>query len=798
MAFDREKLVTNWIWTPDWQIEDDHEARVVYFRKEIVLTDTLPTSKKIRITADSRYKLYVNGLFVTEGPQKALDTKEWYVDTTELAPYLMPGRNTVAVEVLRYPELTLAGMRFNANGSLYRTEIPNLYVEDMGVEDGEEDFTDSIILKGKSGWKCYTDRTRRIFGDGDGACIQPQEDAVSIAELSGWKKNGYDDAQWKIAVPKTMFDLLFSDAPGTLVSRTIPQQRHTEKYFVGVQEIRSLNEAEKICLKESYEQMLDGARIVEIPPYTEQTVEISAGTEQCGYLLYEFAGGAGAKISTLCSECYVSMKTDENGNTKQVKGIRDDSAGGILKGQESSYVVAGYGTEENPEEYEPYWFRTFRYIRLQIQTGGQSLRFLKFYYRTTGYPLDVKTSFQLLDQEYQAIWNISVRTLKRCMHETYMDCPFYEQYQYAMDTRSEILYTYSISADDRLARQAMEAFRRSQRPDGMIAANAPSVKAGVIPGFSIYYILMVYDHMMYFGDRRLVEWHFPAIERVMAFFENHLNDQGLVGKVGGRLFVERYWSFIDWSPAWTDYSGMPEASERGTGAITMESLLYVYGLQKAAELAAYIGRAEIAKEYGNRAESIKTAIRETCMEAYQAENGEWHTLLSDGPGVSLYSVHCQVFAVLTGLFDEMSGGNVLELVIGSPDFAQPSVAFMFYVFRALEQCGRYEMTDALWKAWIEMLRDHLSTCVENETDRRSDCHAWGALMCYEIPAAILGVTPAAPGYTKARIVPQPCRLNEAKGDVITPKGTVHVEWTKGVDGTCKVEYSVPDGMEVYR
>ena len=798
MAFDREKLVTNWIWTPDWQIEDDHEARVVYFRKEIELTDTLPTSKKIRITADSRYKLYVNGLFVTEGPQKALDTREWYVDTAELAPYLMPGRNTVAVEVLRFPELTLAGMRFNANGSLYRTEIPNLYVEDMGAEDGEEAFTDSIILKGKSGWKCYIDRTRRIFGDGDGACIQPQEDAVSVAELSGWKKNDYDDAQWKIAVPKTMFDLLFSDAPGTLVSRTIPQQRHIEKYFVGVQEIRSLNEAEKICLKESYEQMLDGARIVEIPPYTEQTVEISAGTEQCGYLLYKFAGGAGAKITTQCSECYVSMETDENGNTKQVKGIRDDSAGGILKGQKSSYVVAGYGTEENPEEYEPYWFRTFRYIRLQIKTGGQSLRFLKFYYRTTGYPLDVKTNFQLLNQEYQAIWDISVRTLKRCMHETYMDCPFYEQYQYAMDTRSEILYTYNISADDRLARQAMEAFRRSQRPDGMIAANAPSVKAGVIPGFSIYYILMVYDHMMYFGDRRLVEWHFPAIERVLAFFENHLNDQGLVGKVGGRLFVERYWSFIDWSPAWTDYSGMPQASEQGTGAVTMESLLYLYGLLKSAELAEYIGRKEQAESYRSHAAHLKEAIKVFCADYSHRKTGEEILLLQDGPGVPLYSVHCQTFAVLTGLMDEKQGRKVLELAIGNSDFAQPSVAFMFYVFRALEQCGRYDKTDALWEAWREMLREHLSTCVENETDRRSDCHAWGALMCYEIPSAILGVTPAAPGFAKVRITPQPCKLKEAKGDVITPKGTVHVEWTKEVDGTYKVEYSVPDGMEVCR
>lgn len=50
-------------------------------------------------------------------------------------------------------------------------------------------------------------------------------------------------------------------------------------------------------------------------------------------------------------------------------------------------------------------------------------------------------------------------------------------------------------------------------------------------------------------------------------------------------------------------------------------------------------------------------------------------------------------------------------------------------------------------------------------------------MCYEIPAAILGVAPVAPGYTKARIASQPCKLNEAKGDVITPKGVDgHAKW----------------------
>ena len=118
------------------------------------------------------------------------------------------------------------------------------------------------------------------------------------------------------------------------------------------------------------------------------------------------------------------------------------------------------------------------------------------------------------------------------MHETYMDCPFYEQLQYAMDTRSQALYTYAVSADDRLARQAMEAFRRSQRPDGMINCDAPTVRCNVIPGFSIYYLLMVHDHMMYFGDKNLVKKHMPAIDQILAFFDRNLTEKGIFVNIG--------------------------------------------------------------------------------------------------------------------------------------------------------------------------------------------------------------------------------------------------------------------------
>ena len=782
---DITRYMTNWIWTPDWTADDRLETRIVYFRKRFYLNE-VPVSKQIRITADARYKLYVNGYFVQKGPQKPLDLREWFVDTADLAPYLQPGPNVVAAEVLRFPAPDHSAGTPNANDSLLRTEIPHLYVEDVVPEQ-------QPVLEGKSGWKCRVIREIRVFSENARpAPIHAQEDVAFPAELNGWKKASFDDSFWPDAVPKLLFDMPLADAPGNLVPRAIPPMAYEEKRFAAVSAVR-----EGGPVRNTWQALIAGCGSVTVPAHSTQIVELSAGAEECGYLLYAFASGRGARIATLCSECYAYPQPPVRGafgilqQPPPLKGDRTDAENGQLFGHTSHYTVAGCGTEETPEEYEPFWFRTFRYVQLRIETAEEALTVLDFRFRATGYPLEVHTRFTASDPSFAPIWDISLRTLRRCMHETYMDCPFYEQLQYAMDSRSEILYTYSLSADDRLARQAMEAFRRSQRPDGLVNCDAPTVGSNVIPGFSIYYLLMVHDHMMYFGDPALVRQHLPAIDGILAFFDRSLDASGLVGKIGGKLMRARYWSYIDWAGKWD--SGVPNAADRGTGSITMESLLYLYGLQHAAELASFVGRDGLAEEYRIRAETLRAAIRDHCLGLYKGV-----PVLQDGPGVEEYSVHSQVFAILTGTFSPEEGFAALRASVGDPDLPQASVAFAFYLFRALEACCWYEKTDDLWELWRRMVRDNMTTCVENDTDARSDCHAWASLLCYEMPAVILGVRPAAPGFAKVKLAPQPGRLTEAEGDVITPRGMVHVAWKKDGAGTLQVQADFPGGIEVAR
>lgn len=696
------------------------------------------------------------------GPCKG-DYEIWYYDTLELLPYLKAGKNVIAAEVLYYPEEQGEGCF-----SIFRTGHPGLFAKGR-VECREE----GIDISADESWKVCADPEYSIVKESEiFAPLQILEERRQKPELLHWNSPDYDDEKWKQAVFDTT--LHAESSPGALSERVIPFLYRKDKAFIDADVI-----SPKID-KGDFKRFLEGDQQITISAGQKLIAELDAGEEETGYLHLLMAGGKGSSIHILTSEGYV--QEGFQGDLKvPYKKDRLDREQGHLDGFTDLYLPAGNGTTERPEEYAPFWFRTFRFLRLEIETAETPLTLTSFYYTETGYPLEVKTQANADDPDFWKIWDISERSLRRCMHETYEDCPFYEQLQYAMDARTQILYTYAISGDDRLARKCMEDFRRSQRWDGLTNSSHPNYESNVIPGFSIYYIRMLHDHMMYFGDKELLRRHLPHIDRVLGFFDSHLTDQGYVDKVGGINGKDRFWSFIDWVPQWNRTSGSPPATL--SGPITMESLLYLYGLQAAAEIASYLGFYDLSADYARRIESLQAAVR-TCMMGNRG-------MLADGPGIEEYSQHTQVFAVLTGIYDRETGRRILlETIEKKESYPQCSVAMAFYLYRALEAAGLYEYTREYWGIWRRMLEKHSTTCIEDEVQERSDCHAWGALILYELPAVILGVRPGKPGFETVLVQPQPGYLKEASGTVNIPGGKVYVHWHKQENGELHLEYKI--------
>lgn len=687
----------------------EDRSQLLYFR---CVLDTASLTDRCRVSADSRYKLYCNGTLIQSGPVKG-DDRVWYYDEVSLKEYLLPGENVLAAEVF-WP----GNDPWNSNHSLFTAGRPAFYVEGISREN----------------WRCHIADTVSFIAEEQGfAPLHIHEKVAGSPDTAGWKQPGFDDSSWAMPGVIPPEELPESRRPDRLLPRAIPQM---------------------VLIPHSFD-----VRELIVPADSEKEIVFDAGEEMCAYLRLRMTGGKGAKIELLQSECYTT------GNGKK---DRLDSENGHLEGYSDFYTAAGL----EDECYEPFWFRTFRFLRLHVMTAAEPLRIDAFDYEETGYPLESRTHVGTSDPGFADIWGISLRTLRRCMHDTYMDCPFYEQLQYVMDTRAEILYTYAVSADDRLARQAIDDFSRAQRPDGLLNASYPNKNANVIPGFSIYWILMLHDHMMYFGDRDLIARYLPTAARILEFFHSHRNADGLVDRIGGENGKAAYWSFIDWAESWMPTTGMPDAGLYGP--VTMESLLYLMGLQKTAELADYTGETDAASGYREQAAELRSAIRACCLDG--------DGMLTDGPGRQERSQHAQVFGILTGTLTGEEGRRSLLRTIEEDGITQCSVAMCFYLFRALEETGLYAYTDRYWDIWRRMVDNGCSTCIEAENYARSECHAWGALALYELPSAILGVRPAAPGYGQIEVRPQPGRLTSASGTVHTPHGDISVSWVKNGSG----------------
>ena len=94
----------------------------------------------LHFTADTRYKLYINGERIAIGPSRS-SPLIWYYDTIDVASYLDPGQNEIRFEVLRYFAASRCAMPFARTAYPGLTVAGGFFCDDskyMKLDTGEE------------------------------------------------------------------------------------------------------------------------------------------------------------------------------------------------------------------------------------------------------------------------------------------------------------------------------------------------------------------------------------------------------------------------------------------------------------------------------------------------------------------------------------------------------------------------------------------------------------------------------------------------------------------------------------
>lgn len=121
---------SKWIWAPGF---DDSAAKgqFVLFRKSFEVASVPASDVLLHVSADTRYRLYLNGESISFGPAKSYLTK-WYYDTVNITPHIKAGVNVLAATVLRFSSShdgCLSMVRSSTPGFLLSCQLGVRYLE---------------------------------------------------------------------------------------------------------------------------------------------------------------------------------------------------------------------------------------------------------------------------------------------------------------------------------------------------------------------------------------------------------------------------------------------------------------------------------------------------------------------------------------------------------------------------------------------------------------------------------------------------------------------------------------------
>ncbi len=716
-----------WITHPDSHLYD---YGVFHFRKSFQITD-ISSEFIINVSADNRYRLFVNGEAVCHGPARG-DFSEWFYETIDIGPFLIEGKNTIAAMVW--------------NAGEHR---PKAQVSDKTAFIVQGNSVHEQIVNTGTGWKVIENKafTPILYKDIDERLFKqyyvagPLDSVVAKLYPWGWEDVNFNDDNWsRIRLLNRPSREHTYHQKWTMEPRHIPML--TSEY-------QRLKKVARTSVDFNTEKFITGNSSITIPPNSSATILFDNTFQTNGYPELKVSDGKNSLIKIRYAETFI---------LPGLKKEHRDSLQAELIGVNDVFIPNG----ENGIVFRPLWTRTFRWLQLEIETGAQPLVLEDLQYEYSAYPTKIIANFNSNDPMLTKIWDASIRTQILSAQETFVSDLYWEQMQYLGDTKVQGLAYLLMTGDEILYKLALEQFDNSRIPCGLTQSRHPGDLVQVIPLYSLVWVTMMHDYMMYGKDPEYVRQFIPGMLAVLNWFENQLTENNLLPKLP-------YWNFIDWAymPRYEEIM-----SQAGNPELSIHTMLYSYTLKQAEEIFHWAGEDYHAKRFKEIRTRVNNSVKSRCFD-------EKKGLYVDTPSSQLYSQHTNLLAVLAGIDEKDKQKEIMQKVISDPELVAVDMYFHFFLGRAIKKSGLgndYLKTIEPWKGFINL---GMTTFGEAVKDPRSECHAWSTGPAFEFLSTVCGVESRSPGFKKIEIAPHPGELEQIQGTIAHPNGLIKVNLSKG-------------------
>ncbi len=761
-----------WIWAePPAEIANPFAAqnavpkaarnRFCYLRRRFNLV-AVPGRVAARVTADSRFILYVNGADVARGPARSAPERLTYLEV-DLAPYLGVGANAIAALV-----------RF------YGRPVPWWQAARPSLQLGYGSFafeSPAIAVVSDRSWKgrvaAYLPEVtpQRLLP------VPPAEILNGAEVPAGWQDREFDDSSWKPAAELSA---------GTLaVNRTrIPVEPYTAPERADIAPLTAIP--------------------IELNPVSNRSIPDRDDEDPCA--AYPPAGASAessqgaatiatwdAKRMTLATP-WVEVSGPRGATVDLYAGeeLRSDGTAEISPRFYALRYRLGGAARERVEGFDA---TGFRYLTAIARGGARVIGAGAIERR---YPRSDEARFSCDDERLDTLWKIGARTLDLCSTDAFIDCPFREQRAWLGDSYIHALITYVTSTDWRLVRRNLRIFTQSRRADGllpMVAAGDFTNASTTIPDFSLHWVRALARYFEHSGDLDTVRELLPAGLDVLGAFERFRSHDGLIHGMPG-------WLFVDW--AMTDRAEV-------VGAI---DALYAAALDDAASMYDALEEPAHAADLRRRARQTKRSFELLWDET----RGVYVDAADDAGPRRRVSQQTNAAAIVSGCAPRARWGRMLDYVLDprrlaiTPTIADNRMAyvaqrfdpaeymefdpernvvaaqpfFSHVVHQAVVRAGRRDLIQKLCMRWwpqIERGNTAFEEYWSGPSGDASRCHAWSATPTYDLTTHVLGVRPLAPGYDRAAIRPLFGTLTRLSGRVPTPHGLIEIELDRERGGT---------------